>query len=314
MKRYGSIVLSVAAAIGLGACSGGSSDNEQVFVCGAQHVEASFADERMTLQIGDETYRLNQVRTASGTAYRTDDDAEQPISFWNKGDRATLEIGNHTLPECTAPGAITESYSARGNEPFWRIDIEDNEVRLRRPEEDDVRFELAEREAPRNGNSELRSTDGDMVIHIEDTVCADSMADMYFPHQVRVEYDGNVLCGCGGDSQRLLQGIDWQVVEIDDERVGDYDITVRFSGEDTINGRAACNSYFGTYRLSGEGIRVSQLAGTKMACEGERMRLEYAFLGALSSTHRFEIEPQNDGRNVILLHTEDGALRLQHTR
>lgn len=315
MKVYGSVILSVAAVAALGACSGAGTETKQTFLCGAQQVEASFGDERMTLTVGDETYQLNQVQSASGAHYRSDDDVQTAISFWNRADRATLEIGNHTLPECTVPGALTDPYVARGNEPFWRIDVDGDEIRLRRPDEDDVRFEVMEQPVASDGVSELRSAGGELVVRVEEALCADTMADMYFPHQVRVEYDGDVLQGCGGDTNRLLQGVDWQVVEIAGDAVGDYDVTVRFSGDDTINGRAACNSYFGTYQLSGEGIRVSQLAGTKMACEDERMRLEYAFLGALSTTQRFEIERQSDsGRDVILLHTEDGALRLQQTR
>jgi heat shock protein HslJ len=46
-------------------------------------------------------------------------------------------------------------------------------------------------------------------------------------------------------------------------------VTISFA-DGGLSGSAGCNSYFGGYQVSGDEIKVSELANTEMWCEGKR--------------------------------------------
>jgi heat shock protein HslJ len=54
-----------------------------------------------------------------------------------------------------------------------------------------------------------------------------------------------------------------------------------------------CNSGMGAYELAGGTIRFSQVGTTKMACDGDRMRIETAVLEILNGEATFEIDAAN---------------------
>lgn len=56
-----------------------------------------------------------------------------------------------------------------------------------------------------------------------------------------------------------------------------------------ISGKGGCNSYFGSYTTSGASITISQVGSTKMACSGEIMAQENAFLSALAATTGYSV-------------------------
>lgn len=61
-----------------------------------------------------------------------------------------------------------------------------------------------------------------------------------------------------------------------------------------VKGSSGCNTYFGSYRVTGERILVEQLASTKMACqEPGVMQQEGAFLASLGEAQTYRLE---DGR------------------
>lgn len=55
-----------------------------------------------------------------------------------------------------------------------------------------------------------------------------------------------------------------------------------------VNGRAACNSYFGSVAVDGASITIGQLGQTEMACEPAVMDSEFAYLQALSAVTTWE--------------------------
>ena len=80
------------------------------------------------------------------------------------------------------------------------------------------------------------------------------------------------------------------VVEIDGKAVADpARVTVDFAPEGRLAGIAACNRYFGSYALSGEGLRLSPLGATKMACEPGAMEEERRFIEAAGRIDGFAI-------------------------
>jgi hypothetical protein len=82
--------------------------------------------------------------------------------------------------------------------------------------------------------------------------------------------------------------------------------TAEFSA-DQISGSAGCNTYFGTYTLSGSDISIGDLASTEMACmdpEGV-MEQDQVFLSALQSAASFRL----NGERLELL-DESGSVVL----
>jgi heat shock protein HslJ/uncharacterized lipoprotein YbaY len=85
---------------------------DAAFDCGEARVIARFAGAVLQLTLADETIEMRQSRSASGARYVSPDDPA--TLFWNKGDRATLEVRGLAYPECVEapPGPATGSARA----------------------------------------------------------------------------------------------------------------------------------------------------------------------------------------------------------
>jgi uncharacterized membrane protein len=68
------------------------------------------------------------VKTASGAKYEVEQDSS--TSFWSKGANATLVVKGKTFPECTPDKGGAASFSATGNEPGWRLDLDEGQLTL----------------------------------------------------------------------------------------------------------------------------------------------------------------------------------------
>lgn len=79
----------------------------------------------------------------------------------------------------------------------------------------------------------------------------------------------------------------------------DYKITLSFEGE-KIYGFSGVNRYFGSFKLDGNKIEISNLAMTKMAGSPEAMRAEQAYLDLLNKAVKFEILKDN-----LILYTDN---------
>jgi heat shock protein HslJ len=100
-----------------------------------------------------------------------------------------------------------------------------------------------------------------------------------------------------------LQGTQWVVQDIGGTKVLDTpQVTLAFGSDGRVSGKSSCNSYTGQYALSGEGMTVSELTSTLMACDDPRMEQEKKFLDVVRHASRFEIGA--DG--ALILHTADG--------
>lgn len=145
---------------------------------------------------------------------------------------------------------------------------------------------------------------------IASDLCRDSMSGMVYPRSVRLSVGEETLIGCGGDPVRLLAGVEWQVNRIDGDTVmTDGLVTVRFltdaEGNRRVAGRASCNRYTGSWQLTGEGLMLSRMASTRMACAPTLMAQEERFLALLAEVTRFEVDDNGtlgliagDGRRI----------------
>jgi heat shock protein HslJ len=82
---------------------------------------------------------------------------------------------------------------------------------------------------------------------------------------------------------------DWVVEVIDNINVMPaVPVTVTFRGT-RVSGLASCNTYMGTYAVTGTSIRTESILSTMKACDGPRMSQERDFLSLLRSISRYEL-------------------------
>lgn len=269
-----------------------------VLQCGRLQVSAGYEGDTLVLDANGEKYLLLPVESASGARYEAEGDPD--TRFWSKGDTADLIIDSKRYPLCVPPGEIVEPFVARGNEPFWRLDLEAGMLGLTRLEEELVEGVEYTQAVESTSSRLVRAVDGDerVEMQVNDTLCTDSMSGMLYPQTVVLTYADQDMQGCGGDPLRLVQGVEWVVEDINQAGIIDRShVTVNFGADELLYGQASCNNYRGEYVLSGEGLTMSAAATTRKACAPALMEQEQRVLNVLASLQRFDF-------------TEDGALIL----
>lgn len=246
--------------------------------------------------------------SASGARYEAPGDPD--TQFWRKGDRALLVVNGDRLPECLPPGALERPFQGGGNEPFWHLTLDDNGLSLKRPLSPAPAEPLAvvSRQQDRFGQRVVAGPVDDRVtVTVARQLCRDDMSGQVFPAQVRLSVGGADYRGCGGEPDRLLRGVEWRLVRLGDETLPERPaLTLRFASDRRLSGQSACNRIAGGYRLTGEGLTLSNLASTRMACDADRMALEARYLALLGKVARFDLDPQNR----LQLITSDGTVLL----
>lgn len=206
--------------------------------------------------------------------------------------------------EPSAAPAGAARFVAFGNEPGWRLIIEGGAMTLNA---DYGALELtvpAGAPTPVAGGRSYAGASGGRALRVTvlDSICHDTMTGMPRPNSVEVEFDNRKLAGCGGEPVSLLRGA-WVVERVGDApALADASPTLLFQDDGAVSGTASCNRYTGSYALSGEGLAVSRLASTRMACPPPQQEQEDAFLALLREVIGFERPP--DGS--LLLHTRGG--------
>jgi heat shock protein HslJ len=154
-----------------------------------------------------------------------------------------------------------------------------------------------------------RTNQGELTATIVNQLCVDSMSGMPHPKSVTVIVGGTTLTGCGGEPASLLQGREWSVVEIGGAPlIAGSTVTLDFAPDGRLSGQASCNRFTSAYALSGEGLAISNVAGTRMMCDAALMDQERRFLDAFGGVQNFSIAA--DG--ALLLKAGDGrAIKAQ---
>ncbi len=256
--------------------------------CGGTMVEVGFPGEAARLRVGAEVFDLAPVATGSGARYS--DGASPETAVWSKGNSALVTLKGTDLPECVP--VITPALlpmTARGNEPFWSLEVTDAGYVLTTG----LGADRAEGPLPQP----VAVPDGmrfdvspDLAFTIERSLCRDSMAGMPFPLTVTLTDKGETLTGCGGPSADLLDGA-WTVAEVAGTALpGDAGVTLVVDGPaGRVFGKGGCNTYNAGFTLTGEVLTFSPAASTMMACPEDQMAREQAFHQALASVDGFDI-------------------------
>jgi heat shock protein HslJ len=86
--------------------------------------------------------------------------------------------------------------------------------------------------------------------------------------------------------------------------VADTEVTAVFGDDGTISGNAGCNTYNGTYEVSGKSMTIGPLATTRMACEPDVSAQEANYLEALGRVTTYTIRGDQ-----LELRDDEGALQ-----
>jgi len=90
----------------------------------------------------------------------------------------------------------------------------------------------------------------------------------------------------------------WRVKSIADAPVPvGVTITMEFGTDGHVSGRSGCNRYTGSFAYDGETLKLSPLAGTRMACPPPQMEAEQRFFAAVAQVTRVQL---NDDRELVL--------------
>lgn len=280
----------------------------RTYICGAERIAVVTEGETVRLTAAGSTLVLRQVRVASGARYEAEGDAS--TWFWSHGQEASLRIRGRGYPECVASGvdpaaADAGAFRAIGHEPGWRLDITNGQLTLETAYgQNKVSVPAPFAEAFAGGRRYIASSAGrPITATILDRPCADAATGMPRPFTVRVEYAGQTLQGCGGETETLLRGEPWVVQEIAGAPlVRGSRVSLAFDDQGRVTGTASCNNFTAPYTLTGEGLTIGAAAATRKACAPAVMKQEAAFLAALAAVQRIEVTA--DG--TLVLHTASG--------
>jgi putative lipoprotein len=98
---------------------------------------------------------------------------------------------------CAAPAPAYRAL-ARGNEPFWSVEIDREQMLLRQPDEPAPSKYSVQETQDAEGSVTYRGASGDKALEITVTnnPCSDSMSGEYFAYTADLNLQGRVLRGC----------------------------------------------------------------------------------------------------------------------
>ncbi|EHS49315.1 protein of unknown function DUF306 Meta and HslJ [Rhizobium sp. PDO1-076] len=192
-------------------------------------------------------------------------------------------------------------FTARGNEPGWVVTLADGRISFRTAD-GGLTAEGALSEPVLKDNVWHYMDDAsDLAVDIALVLCRDTMTGMPNPMTVTVATGGKTFSGCGGEPVSLLAGAAWRVTKIGDVTVPeDVYVSLEFDAtKASVFGSSGCNRYFGGFTLTGEGFSFQRgMAGSMMACEEHKSRIEASFLSAMEKIDRFDFDA--DGGLVLV--------------
>jgi len=277
------------------------------YQCGQLDITVTSAGDGDILGVGykGERLLLKSKVSASGALYVAPGDDE--TSFWSKGERATFTIKGQVYPECLQAGALEMPFQATGNEPFWDARMDGESLLFNRPYKsgEPEKIALETIAANRHGREFRGELDGrELTLKVDRQLCEDTMSGSQFPAQVRLELNGEVFKGCGGDPYRLFRGTEWVVEDLAGAGIIDSSrMTIEFFAENRMAGLASCNRYGGQYEIRGEGANFSHLFSTRMACAPALMDQEQRFLELMAKVKHAAIGRHGE----LLLTTSSGG-------
>jgi heat shock protein HslJ/membrane-bound inhibitor of C-type lysozyme len=271
------------------------------FDCGDTPLAFFRLGDDVQLGIDGRRIELRAAESASGARFEGEDEG-RPVEFWNKGEEASLRIGDETLPTCRLAGEVTSApYRALGQEPSWLLKLSGEQLTISLDHGQRTVQVVSFARIDEDGGFRLQgeSEAGAVSLSVRRAICRDSMSGMPHPDTVTLKLGETELAGCGGDPAELLRGADWRIVEIDGAPALDgIEADFRFGEDGRLEGKASCNQMSGQWQLGGERLSLGPMASTKMYCADPGvMEQERAVMAVLNDSpgHDFDAE----GRLVL---------------
>lgn len=223
---------------------------------------------------------------------------------------AALALGGCASPtSAPEPALETGPYTARGNEPFWRLDVSDTAVTWTTPEEtltsDGPSVRAPTPVTPGWRGFSARFTGGELIAEVRPTACQDTMSGQTYPDTVSVTFRGATWSGCGGAPMDLLVG-EWRLAAVGEAPAlaGREPVSLLIASDGGLSGFTGCNRFFGRLAVTGEGIAIEGLGMTRMACLDPGLSAqEQRVTQGLSGATAFAL----DAEGALLLPVGDGA-------
>jgi heat shock protein HslJ len=112
-----------------------------------------------------------------------------------------------------------------------------------------------------------------------------------------------------------LAGTAWEVIGYNNGKqavtsvLATTTLTAEFGKDGSLSGNSGCNTYKGTYTVTGDQIKIGPLATTRMACSQEIMDQEAQYLAALQTAATYRVEGTG-----LELRTQEGALAVDFSK
>lgn len=173
---------------------------------------------------------------------------------------------------------------ASGNEPFWKLEIHDDQRMLFEEMNGNKReSKLNDKILLNDGEGfryVLQTEAGLLEVRFRENGCTDNMSGKRSAFSVQVNLDYQQFEGCGGPTFNHLLAGNWQMVSLDQKS-----LTGIKSPQLTIepeagrwNGNDGCNQFTGGIRIQGNRLIAGPIAATKMACPEQQSPEATAFL------------------------------------
>lgn len=190
-------------------------------------------------------------------------------------------------------------FVARGNEPYWNLEIDfDKNVRFTTLESDSI--VSATPTSTQEGNTTvltINDNEQQLIIKLSPVGCINNMSGAYSDYAVEINYNnGAAQQGCGSfiNPAYHLAGT-WQLTNLNGEAalVKDYPngipaITFEVFNS-SVSGNGGCNRLSGSYKADESGSLIfAPLALTRMFCQDKNK--EATFMTMLKNTNRYTLE------------------------
>ena len=190
-----------------------------------------------------------------------------------------------------AHSAQATTLNARGNEPGWQLEMTEKGIIVRTQDGETLSVEPVPAAHATDAGQTYSAIVGEQAftLVVAEKTCSDTMTGMPYPKTVTLALSERTLAGCGGDPASLLHG-DWKIDAIGGKTIVEKSApSLAFEPDGSIHGNGSCNRFFGSFALSGEGLKISETGASMMLCDQPLMDQERALLAAFDGVARFEV-------------------------
>ncbi|HEY5716937.1 MAG TPA: META domain-containing protein [Motiliproteus sp.] len=251
-------------------------------------------------------HHLHPVKAPQGGTRYTAIDQTTTRLFYD-GSRLIAAFEDERLPDCVAAPKPSLPLSASGETPLWGLYASSEQIVLNR--EDRSTLTLSTLSTSAEGNDFILRAGAildPLRARLTPQLCQPQYVKVPRPYTVKVISDKHQLEGCGGDAGELLQGVEWQLIQLDGEPpLRRANIDLNFSADGKLQGYSACNRYRANWKINDERLQIDSIVATRIACPAPLQQQESRFYALLADVEGFSF----DGYGTLVLHAKRSTLK-----